>query len=84
MCVCVCVCVCESECACVRARACVRACVCVCVCVRVRQCVRAYERVVSITRGKAPCRLPSCAVDGRSRNPLYYYYELHPWRFEHD
>ena len=42
-------------------RACVRACVRVCVC------------AVSVTV-KRPV-LPSCAVDGRSSNPLQYYYD---------
>ena len=44
---------------CACVHACVRACVRACVCVCV--CV------------KCPV-LPPCAVDGRSRNPLYYYY----------
>ena len=47
---------------CARARARARVCVCVCVCVC----------VVSVIV-KRPV-LPPCAVDGRSRNPLYYYY----------
>ena len=41
-------------------RACMRVCVCVCVC------------VVSVIV-KRPV-LPPSVVDGRSRNPLYYYY----------
>ena len=45
-------------------RACVHAlCVCVCVCV-----------VSVIVKGPV---LPPCVVDGRSRNPLYYYYMIH-------
>ena len=40
--------------------ACVRACACVC--------------FVSVIVKRLV--LPSCAVDGRSRNPLYYYYLL--------
>ena len=42
---------------------CVHACICVCVCV----CVCVVSVIV-----KHPV-LPPCAVDGRSRNPLYYY-----------
>ena len=57
-------------CACVRARtrarACVRACVSLCVCVC----------VVSVIV-KHPV-LPPNVVDGRSRNPLYYYYYVEP------
>ena len=45
----------------------VRACVCVCVCAR-----RACACVVSVIV-KCPV-LPPSVVDGRSRNPLYYYY----------
>ena len=54
--------VCLLESLCVRARACVHVCVraCVCVC------------VVSVIV-KRPV-LPPSVVDGRSRNPLYYYY----------
>ena len=50
---------------CVRVRACVRACVCVCVCA----CVCVVSVIV-----KRPV-LPPSVVDGRSRNPLYYYRE---------
>ena len=66
LCVCVCVCVfararaCVCVCAHARVRACVHVCVCVCVC------------VVSVIV-KRPV-LPPSVVDGRSRNPLYYYY----------
>ena len=42
-------------------------CVCVCVCV----CVYVCLSVISVTV-KCPV-LPPCVVDGRSRNPLYYY-----------
>ena len=45
-------------------RACVRACVCVCVCV----CLCVVSVIV-----KRPV-LPPSVVDGRSRNPLFYYY----------
>ena len=51
--------------------------VCVCVCMCVRACVRVYVRVcvrvcvVSVIV-KRPV-LPPSVVDGRSRNPLYYY-----------
>ena len=55
---CVCVCVCECVCVCACVRACMRACVCVC--------------VISVIV-KRPV-LPPSVVDGRSRNPLYYYY----------
>ena len=49
---------------CVCVCACVRACVCVCVC------------GVTVKRPA----LPPCAVDGRSRNPLYFYYWFfHPF-----
>ena len=51
-------------------RACVHARVCVCMCVRA--CVRACVCVVSVIV-KRPV-LPPSVVDGRSRNPLYYYY----------
>ena len=70
--------ICSSDTVCVCV--CARACVCVCVCVRarvracVRECVRACVRacVVSVIV-KRPV-LPPSVVDGRSRNPLYYYY----------
>ena len=52
--------VCVRMCICACMRACVHACVCVCVC------------VISVI--VKPPVLPPCAVDGRSRNPLYYYY----------
>ena len=52
-------------CARARARACVRACVCVCVCACV--CVCVASAIV-----KRPA-LPPCVVDGRYRNPFYYY-----------
>ena len=47
-------------------------CVCVCVCVRARACVRVCVCVVSVIVKRLV--LPPCAVDGSSRNPLYYYY----------
>ena len=54
---------------------CVLVFVCVCVCVRartrVRACVRVCVCVVSVIV-KRPM-LPPSVVDGRSRNPLYYY-----------
>ena len=51
-----------------------RACVCVCVCVCVSVClsVSVSVSIVSVIV-KRPV-LPPCAVDRRSRNPLYYYY----------
>ena len=56
---CVCVCVCVSV--CVHVSVCVYMHVCWCVCMR----------VVGVT---VMCpALPPCAVDGRYRNPLYYY-----------
>ena len=64
LCQCVCVCVCVRVRARARARACMRSCVRVCVCVC----------VVSVIV-KRPV-LPPSVVDGRSRNPLYYYYYL--------
>ena len=54
-----------------------RCCVCVCVCACVRACVRACVCVVSEIV-KRPV-LPPCVVDGRSRNPLYYYDYF--WRY---
>ena len=74
MCVCVCVCVCVRARA--RAHVCVRACVCVCVCARVRACVHVCVwggRVSVIVKHPV---LPRSVVDGRSRNPLYYYYYI--------
>ena len=49
-------------------------CVCVCVCVRARAraCVSASLCVCCVIV-KCPV-LPPCAVDGRSKNRLYYYY----------
>ena len=65
VCVCVCVCLpvslCVCVCVCVEC-ACVRACVCECVC-------PCGVYVIA----KHPVLLP-CAVDERSRNPLYYYH----------
>ena len=63
---------------CVCVRACVRACVyvcvrvhvCACMCVCVCVCVCVVSVIV-----KHPV-LPPSVVDGRSRNPLYYYYYL--------
>ena len=66
----VCVCVCVCVCARARVRACVHVCVCVCVC------------VVSVIV-KRPV-LPPSVVDGRSRNPLYYYYYWCRICTEHD
>ena len=47
-------------------------CVCVCVCVRARARACVCVCVVSVIV-KRPV-LPPSVVDGRSRNPLYYYY----------
>ena len=55
-------------CACVCACVCDGVCVCVCVCVRACVCVCVVSVIV-----KRPV-LPACVVDGRSRNPPYYYY----------
>ena len=52
---------------------CVCVCVCACVCLRawMHACVHACMCVVSVI---VKCRvLPPCAVDGHSRNSLYYY-----------
>ena len=65
----------DRMCVCVRkrVRARVHACVCVrayvCVCVRAYVCVCVVSVIV-----KRPV-LPPSVVDGRSRNPLYYYYK---------
>ena len=67
-------------------RACVRVSVCLCLCVRecVRACVRACVRVCVVSVigviVKRPV-LPPCAVDGRSRNPLYYWFLMAVWTF---
>ena len=63
--VCVCVCVCVRACVREWVRACVRVCVCVVVVVV----------IVIVVVVKRPA-LPPCVVDGRSRNPLYYYYVI--------
>ena len=57
-----------GECVC----ACVRACVFVCVCACMYVCLSVCLSVVRVIV-KRPV-LPPCAVDGRPRNPLYYYY----------
>ena len=59
---CVCVCECVSVCVCVCVCVCVSVSVCVCVCV----CVCVVSVIV-----QHPV-FPPCAVDGHSRNPLYY------------
>ena len=74
---CVCVCVCVCVCACVHACVCVCAYVCVCVCAYVCVCVLCVCVVSVIV--KRPV-LPPSVVDGRSRNPLYYYYMLSSWK----
>ena len=54
----------------------VSVCVCVCVvCACVRACVCVLCACVSVVSVivKRPA-LPSCTVDGHSRNPLHYYY----------
>ena len=58
-------------------RTCVRARVCVCVCVFssfVCVCVCLSVCVVSVIVNRPV--LPPCPVDRRSRNPLYYYYNI--------
>ena len=62
---------CVRVCVCVYLYVCVCVCICVCVCVCVCACVRACVCVVVRVIVKRPV-LPPYAVDGRSRNPLYY------------
>ena len=68
----------RSVCLCVRARvrSCERVCMRVCVCVRarLRACVRACVCVCVVSVIVKRPVLPPSVVEGRSRNPLYYYY----------
>ena len=60
-----------SVCVCV----CVSVCVCVCVCEREREsvCVCERECIYAISVIVKRPAFPPCAVDWRSRNPLYHY-----------